>query len=97
MNRVPRATHISVKPRLVLASLGALLLSAQCFTQTLPVSSTPQNEAAANTESRRIQNIAPEGDVEPGYRVLFSPISPACPRDAYYGYRKHRAPRHTAG
>lgn len=59
MNRVPRATHISVRPRLVLALLAALLF-AQCFTQTRTASSALQNEAAANTESRRIQNIAAE-------------------------------------
>lgn len=60
MNRVPTVTHISIRPRLILASLAALSLSAQCFTQTRPVSSTAQNQDAANTEPRRIQNIAPE-------------------------------------
>ena len=44
MKRVPRATHVSVPPRFVLAMLGALLFGVQCFTQTRSASSTPQNE-----------------------------------------------------
>lgn len=44
MERVPKATQVSVPPRFVLALLGALLFGVQCFTQTRSASSTPQNE-----------------------------------------------------
>jgi hypothetical protein len=48
---------------LALYSLLACLLTPAQVDQTI---------APADTELRRIQNIAPGGDVEPGYGVFFS-------------------------